>query len=50
MSTSSGDDFKQTQKLLGERLGRSSHVKVLCLDERKGCNLEVGSWLASSIS
>jgi hypothetical protein len=49
MSTSSGDDFKRTQKLLGEFLGRPSSVEVLRIDERKGSNLEVGSWFASSI-
>jgi hypothetical protein len=50
MSTSSGDDFKRTQKFLGEPLGWPSCVAVLRLDERKGSNLEVGSWLVSSIS
>src|SRR3979490_2017562 len=38
------NDFKRTQKLLGEFLGRTCRSKELCLDRREVSDLEVWCW------
>src|SRR3979490_843939 len=38
------NDFKRTQKLLGEFLGRTHCSKELCLDKREVSDLEVWCW------
>src|SRR3979490_3001664 len=50
VSTRMCNDFKRTQKLLGEFLGRAHCSKELCFDKCEVSNLEVWCWKSFGVS